>query len=146
MFNYVEQMKKHSLFLFLLLICISCKTPNTNQVLHKKRQGLWIETYALDSAHYKSIGTYKNDNPVKNWRYYLNGNLIKKERYHKTYCKTKLFHQNHKKEAKGITKLDINDKDLHWYYSGTWKYYASNGNLTTIRTYDKGDLISETNK
>ncbi len=124
----------------------SCKVKTNNQTVHKKRQGLWIETYTLDSAHYKSIGTYKDDDPVKKWRYYLNSQLIKKERYHKTYCKTKLFHQNRKKQAKGITKLDIKDKDIHWYYSGTWKYYNSNGQLITTRTYNKGDLISETNK
>ncbi|MBC5836926.1 toxin-antitoxin system YwqK family antitoxin [Flavobacterium muglaense] len=133
-------------FLFIIILSLnSCKVKTNNQTVHKKREGLWIETYALDSAHYKSIGTYKDDDPVKKWRYYLNSQLIKKERYHKTYCKTKLFHQNRKKQAKGITKLDIKDKDIHWYYSGTWKYYNSNGQLITTRTYNKGDLISETN-
>lgn len=137
-------MKRFSIVFILILSCVSCKIKSTNQVLDKKREGLWIETYAIDSARYKSIGTYKNDDPIKKWRYFLNEKLIKKERYHKNYCKTKLFHENRKTQAKGKTKLDSNDKNLHWYYAGTWKYYANDGKLTTTRTYDKGDLISET--
>ena len=91
-------------------------------MLNKKRQGLWIETYAVDSANHKSIGTYKNDDPIKKWRYFLNGKLIKKERYRKNYCSTKFFHENGKRRAKGITRLDQNGKEIHWYYSGTWNY------------------------
>ena len=146
MFNNVEQMRKYSLFLFLILICTSCKTPSTNQVLNKKRQGLWIETYAVDSTNHKSIGTYKNDDPIKKWRYFLNGKLIKKERYRKNYCSTKFFHENGKRRAKGITRLDQNGKEIHWYYSGTWNYYNNKGQLEITRMYKNGDLISETIK
>ncbi|MBA0882826.1 toxin-antitoxin system YwqK family antitoxin [Flavobacterium undicola] len=133
--------------IFILLVAIislnSCKTKTTNHTINKKRQGLWIENYSIDSAHYKSIGTYKNDDPIKKWKYYLNGKLIKKELYHKNFCKLKLFHENRKLESKGNTQLDQNTKKLHWYYSGIWKYYDFKGKLTITRNYNKGKVVSE---
>jgi hypothetical protein len=69
--------------------------------------------------------------------------LIKKQRYHKTYCKTKFFHKNRKTRAKGITRLDEKPKEIHWYYSGIWKYYDKRRKLTITRNYDEGELISE---
>lgn len=146
MFNNVEQVNKLS-FLFIVIISLnSCKVKTPNQTLNNKREGLWTESYAIDSAHYKSIGTYKKDDLIKKWCYYLNGKLIKKERYHDAYCKTKFFHQNRKPQAKGKTRLDQNEKEIHWYYSGIWKFYNSEGKLTSTRTYKNGDLIKETIK
>ena len=112
-------------------------------MLHKKREGLWIEHYAVDSANYRSIGSYKNDNPVKTWKHYLNDRLIKKEKYKKEHCKTKLYHKNRTLRAKGITNLDQSDKYDHWYYDKTWKYYDNNRKLKTVRIYNKGQLVSE---
>ena len=134
-------MKKFTLLFIGMLIFCSCKT--TNQTVNNEREGIWIEEYAIDSAHYKSTGTYKKGDPVKKWRYYLNGKLTKKERYHKMYCKTKFFNENRKTRAKGITRLDEDPKAIHWYYSGIWKHYDSGGKLTITRNYDRGELISE---
>lgn len=134
-------MKKFTLLFIGMLSLFSCRP--TNQTVNNKRGGIWIEEYAIDSAQYKSIGTYKNGDPVKKWRYYLNGKLIKKQRYHEMYCKTKFFHENRKTRAKGITRLDENPKEIHWYYSGIWKHYDKRGKLMIIRNYDKGKLISE---
>ena len=145
MFKSVEAMPiKNSI---IILICsitmLSCKTKERNQMLLKKREGLWTEQYALDSAKYRSIGYYKNDNPVKTWKYYLDNHLIKKEKYKKEHCKTKLYHKNRKLRAKGITNLDQREKSDHWYYDKTWKYYDENRKLTTVRRYSKGTLVSE---
>lgn len=122
------------------------QSKTTNQSINHKHEGLWIEQYAIDSDQYKSIGTYKKDDFVKKWRYYLNGNLIKKERYHNQYCKTKFFNKNRSKQASGKTQIDQTAKEIHWYYSGKWKFYDNNGKLKTVRIYDKGNLISEQNK
>jgi hypothetical protein len=46
------------------------QSKTTNQTINHKREGLWIEQYAIDSDQYKSIGTYKRM-IVKKWRYYL---------------------------------------------------------------------------
>jgi hypothetical protein len=135
--------------LIISLICIfslfSCKTKSINQTVERKREGLWTEKYSHDSAHYRSVGKYKNDNPIKRWRYYLDGKIIKREKYKGNICYTKFYHENGKIRAKGATKIEDDKKQLHWYYSGTWKYYDSKSNLTTTRQYHKGDLISEEN-
>jgi len=112
-------------------------------MLHKKREGLWTEQYAVDSANYLSIGYYKNGNPIKTWKHYLDDRLIKKEKYKKDKCKTKLYHKNRTLRAKGITNLDQSDKYDHWYYDKTWKYYDNNRKLKTVRIYNKGQLVSE---
>jgi antitoxin component YwqK of YwqJK toxin-antitoxin module len=137
-------MKKISILLIALFCLISCKTKSTNQTINKKREGLWIENYSIDSSQYESIGSYKNDDPIKKWKYYLNGKLIKKELYYKNFSKIKFFHENRKLESKGNTQLDQNTKKLHWYYSGIWKYYDTQGKLIMTRNYDKGELVSET--
>lgn len=133
--------------LIISLICIfslfSCKTKPMNQTVERKREGLWIEKYSLDSAHYRSVGKYKNDDPIKKWRYYLDGVLIKKEKYGSRSCKTKLYHPNRKTKAKGVTKIEQDIKQIHWYYSGIWKYYEISGKQIMTRNYDKGELISE---
>ncbi|NRS89059.1 hypothetical protein HNQ02_001979 [Flavobacterium sp. 7E] len=136
-------MKQFSFLLIIIISLNSCKVRTSNQTINNKREGRWVEQYTIDSAHYKSIGTYKNDDFVKKWCYFLNGKLIKKERYHKKYCKTKLFYENRKKQASGKTHLDQGTKELHWYYSGKWKFYDNNGTLTTVRIYNKGELVSE---
>ena len=41
--------------------------------------GKWIEEYTLDTTHYQYIGRYKEGEPVKIWKYYANGKIIKKE-------------------------------------------------------------------
>ena len=123
----------------------SCKTKPMNQTVERKREGLWIEKYSLDNAHYRSVGKYKNDNPIKRWRYYLDGKIIKREKHKGNICYTKFYHENGKIRAKGVTKIEDDKKQLHWYYSGTWKYYDNKSNLTTTRQYHKGDLISEEN-
>ena len=143
MFYNVEQMKPFSILLLAMICLSSCKSKPTNQIVNKKREGIWIEKYAIDSAQYQSIGNYKHDDPTKKWKYYLNGEIIKKERYHKKYCQTKTFHQNGMIQAKGKTRLDQNGKEMHWYYSGNWKYYDDQGKLITIRQYNNGELISE---
>lgn len=146
MFNNVEQMRKITCCFLIMMSLISCKVKTTNQTINHKREGLWVEEYTIDSDQYKSIGTYKEDDLVKKWRYYLNGNLIKKERYHNQYCKTKFFNKNRTKQASGRTQIDQTTKEIHWYYSGKWKFYDNNGKLKTVRIYDKGNLISEQNK
>ncbi len=128
-------MRKIIIFVIVLFSMISCKT---NQTINKKREGRWIENYYLDSTKYKSVGYYKNDDPIKKWKYYLNNKLIKKD-----FCKTKFFYENRKLESKGKTQLDQNTKKLHWYYTGIWKYYNQQGKLTTIKKYNKGEFISE---
>jgi hypothetical protein len=117
-----------------------CKT---NQMKNKFREGRWIEHYTQDSASYKSIGTYRKGDPVKKWRYYLNGKIIKREKYSRNICKTIFYHENGKMQSKGMSKIDTTSKYAHWFYFGDWYYYNENGKQTTIRKYNNGELFSE---
>lgn len=143
MFPNVEQMKRFSILLITIISLNSCKTRTTNQTINKKREGLWIEKYAIDSAQYKSIGKYKKDDPIKKWKYYLNGKLIKKECHHKKFCQTKFYHENGEIQSQGKTRLDLSTKYAHWFYSGNWNFYDDKGKLIMKRNYDKGKLLSE---
>ena len=122
---------------------IGCKTAPINQKVNKKREGLWIENYSVDSSKYKSIGKYKNDDPIKKWRYYLNGKIIKREKYKGTICKTKTYFENGKIQSKGHTKTITNNIEIHWFYDGVWNFYNEKGKPTIIKKYNNGELISE---
>jgi antitoxin component YwqK of YwqJK toxin-antitoxin module len=129
-------MKKPIIILGCIILSLfSCKP---NQKKTKKREGLWIEQYSLDSAHYKSVGKYKNDDPIKKWCYYLDGKIIKEK--HKIHTCYKFYHQNNR----GTTVLDTSTKYVHWFYSGNWKFYDNKGKLIIERNYQSGKLASET--
>lgn len=139
-------MKKQSVLIcVLLLVVVSCASKLTNQTINKKREGLWTEKYSLDSAQYQSIGHYKNDEPVKKWLYFLDGEIIKKEKYKASFCKTKLYHKNGRLQSSGKTVLDTSGNYPHWYYSGEWKFYNDKGKLSSRRTYLDGELKAEEN-
>lgn len=137
-------MKTFSFFFSLLLCFCRCKNQDINQKINKKREGFWVEKYSDDSSHYVSKGFYKQNEPTRKWKYYLNGKIIKIEKYKTDYCYTKLYFKNGKTASKGKTKLDSIGKNYHWYYSGKWKYFDENGKLSITRIYNNGDLISET--
>jgi antitoxin component YwqK of YwqJK toxin-antitoxin module len=127
----------------LLLALIGCKSTPINQKINKKREGLWIENYAVDSAKYKSVGKYRLDDPVKKWRYYLNGKIIKREKYKGNVCNTKNYFENGKIQSKGHTKTTTDNIEIHWFYDGEWKFFDEKGKLTLIRKYANGELVSE---
>ena len=138
-------MKKLALLLsFVFLWLSSCKTNLINQKIDRKKEGVWIEKYSLDSAQYKSIGKYRNDEPIKKWKYYQNSKLIKREKYRQKDCFTSIYHLNGKIQSKGKTILDNSTQYAHWYYSGTWNFYNEKGQLIAKRFYEKGNLVKET--
>jgi antitoxin component YwqK of YwqJK toxin-antitoxin module len=109
----------------------------------QKREGLWIENYSVDSSKYKSVGKYKNDDPIKKWYYYLNGKIIKKEKYNHNICKTTTYFENGKVQSKGQTKTTTDNIEIHWFYDGVWRFYNEKGKLITTKKYNNGELISE---
>ncbi|PJJ10520.1 MORN repeat protein [Flavobacterium sp. 1] len=129
--------------LFLTLTVIGCKTAPINQKVNKKREGLWIENYTADSEKYKSVGKYRQDDPIKKWHYYLNGEIIKKEKYKHNICKTTTYFENGKIQSKGQTKTTTDNIEIHWFYHGVWKFYNEKGKLIITKKYNNGELISE---
>lgn len=136
---------KKIIFPILFLLLISCKSKSTNQTINKKREGIWITEYELDSTKYKSIEYYKHNIPVKTWKEYVNEKKYKKEKYKSKICKVTFYHPNGKKESKGLTKQEISAKKSHWFYTGKWKFYSEKGKLIQIKNYEKGNLLSQEN-
>ncbi|MCI9845180.1 hypothetical protein [Flavobacterium pectinovorum] len=134
---------------FAILLCgaflFGCKPGLINQKIEKKKQGVWIEEYSEDSTYYKSYEYYKDDQPVKKWKSYINGKIYKTEKYKNGICIVKSYYENGKLASKGKTSIEIDSIETHWFYFGKWKFYSDKGKLTDIRKYNKGELISEQN-
>ena len=134
--------------LFIILLSnfefISCKSTPINQKINKKREGLWIEKYSVDSAQYKSVGKYKNDDPIKKWRYYLDGKIIKREKYKENICTPNIIMKMEKYNPEE-TKTSRQAYKYHWFYSGDWKFYDDKGKLIITRKYHNGNLVSNRN-
>jgi antitoxin component YwqK of YwqJK toxin-antitoxin module len=136
-------MKNIFIALCLTLSFIGCKTAPINQKENKKRIGLWIEEYSIDSTKYKSVGKYKNGDPAKKWLYYTNNRISKKEVYRKNKCITTFYYANGKVQSKGKTKLVVTGTQMHWFYYDNWKYFDENENLISTKKYENGEFISE---
>jgi antitoxin component YwqK of YwqJK toxin-antitoxin module len=121
----------------------SCKTASINQKANKQRVGLWIEQEEIDSIQYKSIGKYKNGDPIKKWRYYTENKIYKKEIYKKNKCTVTYYYPNGNIQSRGKTNLIITGSEMHWFYFGDWRYYDKNGKLLSVRKYENGNPISE---
>ena len=138
-------MKNVLLLLFCGLMFLSCKSKLVNQKIDKKKEGVWIDNYTQDEINYKSYEYYKNNQPVKKWKTYINGKIYKTEKYKNGICVVKSYYENGKLESKGKTKLETNSTETHWFYFGEWKFYSDKGKLKGIKKYEKGELISEHN-
>ena len=133
--------------IFILLFCgillSGCKSKPINRMVDKKKEGVWIDNYEQDSIKYKSVENYKNDEPVKKWKSYINGKIYKTEKYKNGICTVRYYYENGKLQSKGKTKIEVNAVETHWFYFGDWKFYSDKGKLTEIKKYNNGDLISE---
>ena len=125
------------------MMLFSCKSKLINQKIDKKKEGLWVDNYEQDSTTYKSLEYYKNDQPVKKWKSYINGKIYKTEKYKNGICIVRYYYENGKLQSKGKTKIEVNAVETHWFYFGDWKFYSDKGKLTEIKNYKNGDLISE---
>jgi len=136
-------MKNLLLLFFCGIMLLSCKSKPINQKIDKKKEGLWVDNYEQDSTTYKSFEYYKNDQPVKKWKSYINGKIYKTEKYKNGICIVRYYYENGKLQSKGKTKIEVNAVETHWFYFGDWKFYSDKGKLTEIKKYNNGDLISE---
>jgi hypothetical protein len=85
-----------------------------------------LDRTIFGGQHYKSVGKYKNDDPIKKVVVLLlDGKIIKREAQRKHV--TKFYHQTEKNNP-GTTVLDTSTKYAHWFYSGNWKFYDEKEN------------------
>lgn len=136
-------MRQLFIILFYALLLSGCKSKLINQIIDKKKEGVWIDNYQQDSIHYKSVEHYKHDEQVKKWKSYIDGKIYKTEKYKNGICTVKYYYKNGKLQSKGKTKIETDSKEIHWFYFGDWKFYSDKGKLTEIKNYNKGELISE---
>lgn len=147
------------LFASIITITSSCKV---NRVVNGNRQGKWfytIEQVENEVAELKSKGQDLPEETIRQgyyykgryrkgqergiWRYFMNGKLIRKEKYRGNTAFTRFYYPNGQVDCEGKTVFDISQKMAHWYYSGEWNYFDENGKLVATRLYDKGKLTSE---
>jgi len=136
-------MIKIGLLILILFSFLGCKTAEVNQKIDRKKEGKWVDVYTQDNIQYKSVEYYKNDIPVKKWKTYIGGKIYKTEKYKNGICISKTYYENGKLESVGKTKLESDSVQTHWFYFGDWKFYSDKGKLISIKTYNKGEFVSE---
>jgi antitoxin component YwqK of YwqJK toxin-antitoxin module len=125
-----------------MLTCLmSCASRPTNQLKNGKKDGIWV--YQNKKTSIYSRGKYEQGVEVGVWKYYQGKKMWKREHYNGNVSDVKIYYPNKRISSKGQTQMDISDKEIHWYYTGDWKFYNEQGKLTEIRTYEKGKPIHE---
>jgi hypothetical protein len=140
-FLLMNQKRLFSGMLILLVILLqSCKT---NKIVNHDRVGKWVYKDTVNGVLYKSKGRYKKSVEIKTWRYYENRKLVKTEKYLNGICYIKTFDHQGNLTSTGQSMM-VEEKDgTHWYVVGKWTFFDKNGKIIGIKTFEKGELISE---
>ena len=128
----------------ILLFCLSFVSCKINQRKNGLKTGKWVYDDKLLNVSMKSKGRYKNDFETGTWKEYVGDRLTSKKKYKDSICYTKDYHKNGKIRAIGVSKMIVEGNTLHWFLSGEWKFYDSEGVLLGIKVYEKGMPILET--
>lgn len=156
--NLIIRTVSLNILLGIWLMSSSCQI---NRTINGYRHGRWI--YAPDMVEkdlellikqgyrlsqelkegYSYRGRYKEGAETGTWRYYMNGKLVRKEKYNGERAYTRFYHSNGIIDCKGETFWDSSEGHIHWYYSGLWKCYDENGLLIVTRKYEKGKMVLE---
>lgn len=127
------------ILLISILFFLGCKTK-INQVKNNLPEGKWV---MIDTLEYPYItkGKYHKGKEIGTWKYTYNGKLDRKEKYKNGQCFTKFYYPNGKLMKKGYTQFDDNEKEAHWFYTGDWDFFNDKGQLVSVKTFDKGQMI-----
>jgi hypothetical protein len=127
----------------LVLLC-SCKI---NQLKKGQEHGLWI--YYKDSTHttFLTKGKFRNGIQVGKWIYNSTDGIKERtEIYRGKRIKIKHFHSNGRTAVKGKARIVVEQKKLHFYYTGPWYYYLENGDLEKTAWFENGQKVKEVYK
>ena len=130
--------------ILVIAICISFASCKINQRKNGLKTGKWVYDDKLLDVSMKSKGRYKNDFETGTWKEYIGNRLISKKKYKDSICFTKDYHDNGKIRAIGVSKMIVEGNTIHWFLSGEWKFYNSEGVLLGTKIYEKGTPIQET--
>lgn len=115
-------------------IFTSCKI---NQRKNGEKIGRWIYKDRIADGTIVSKGRYKSDFETGTWKEFNNKKLVSRKKYKDGICCTTDYHLNGKKSAEGISQLEIEGKNLHWYLFGEWKFYDEEGKYLGSEFYEK---------
>lgn len=111
------------------------KRPCESCPKHQK----YYEYWDSDSTILNARGHYCYGIPCKTWRYYhQNGKRRMKVKYGNR-LKIKYYRESGRLEKKGYARLDLNEKDIHFFWHGRWKYYDDKRKLYRIAIYREGE-------
>lgn len=139
--------KQFLTFLGITLLFSSCFHSKINRFKKGQQQGLWI--VYKDSTHttFLSKGKFRNGIQVGKWIYNSpDGIKERTEIYHGKRIKIKHFHLNGKTAVKGKARIVVEQKKLHFYYTGPWYYYLENGALEKTAWFENGIRVKEVYK
>lgn len=97
----------------------------------------------VDSQGDSLVERYRNGIEHGISKQFSGGDLYRTERIYGRRSKIKFYHTNGKISSRGWAANDNDPKVIHWYYTGTWKYFNELGKLIEVRIYKKGHPISE---
>lgn len=129
--------------LFVAVLILTLSACRTNRVKNNERVGKWVEFDTIDGKIYKSIGRFQDGLGKGTHRQYLDKKIVRKEKYKNGICHTTYYYENGKIMTEGTTKMVLTEKEIHWFYSGDWKFYDETGQLQGIRTYEDGAITNE---
>jgi antitoxin component YwqK of YwqJK toxin-antitoxin module len=135
-------MRKSIILLFAFLLLISCRNRINLYVKDEndisRRNGKWKEEYSSDEGALTATGRYRNGEKIGTWKTVFDKKKYQKDIIRKDITKTKKYYPNGKIMEKGQSKLEISDRERHWFYFGPWKFYDGSGKLLYIKNYRQG--------
>ena len=110
------------------------------------RVGKWISYWDEGNNIVMSMAIYKDGRETGvSKEYHMNGKLRLKFRYQKNRIRVKYYDESRRLEQKGWAVMKFEEKDLHYYWHGKWKFYDSNRKLNRLSLYEFGEEIGTVN-
>jgi antitoxin component YwqK of YwqJK toxin-antitoxin module len=111
---------------------------------HKKpandslRSGKYCEFWDSDSSTISVKGNYDKGLACKTWKYYYSDGTLRMKVKYRDNLKIKYYTLSGKLDQKGYAVLDLNAKQIHFYWHGRWKYFDDRRKLYRIAQYENG--------
>jgi antitoxin component YwqK of YwqJK toxin-antitoxin module len=129
-------MKKKHLLLFFLIVSIFSNSQENKVDGKGKKQGYWKKMFPATSiTDYE--GTFKDDIPVGEFKYYFKNGKIKAKMFFKengNVSYTTIFHEDETNKPIASGKYINKQKD------SIWNYWGPSGRISMIETYKEGVL------
>ena len=113
------------------------KRPDNNS----KRHGKYCEFWGADSSNISAKGHFCDGLACKTWKYYYSDGTRRMKVKYRDNLKIKYYSQAGKLQQKGYAVLDLNVKNIHFFWQGEWKYYNNRRKLYRIALFENGDEI-----